>query len=641
MSEKLTVSCPSCGKSFQVPGASIGKRGRCNGCGNVFTLAVPENDDLPDLADLDEPVMQAPAHLRPDAAQSPSAVAVSRPSPPSSQDARKPFNWSETSLIYKIGGIAFVVLLVGALVAVKFYFGRPYSNRKLGEAIDRAFIKPDETPAPPPVSAPPPPPKPAVLAAPPTLKFQTRATYVEGIATVPSRQAKRTNVRLFLPPGTHADASLPCVFVAPAGSNLLTGVAFDESEHLDYLPLLARGVAVCLYTLDGTPPSKLSSANERANEMLLGLSMTAYAESDGGLKNLADAIDAVLASAKSIDPNRLGAAGHSSSGTIALMAAAKEPRIKAVAAFAPAIDLPERFKEHLDAFDGRTNKFLFSFSPSRIETLPASVFVYQCEDDDNTPADDAKAFAARHGPKVTLQLAAAGGHVGAFTSGTTSGFDFLARQFRATPIAIPTPAPAADNPAQRAAPAEAELPPPVGHLPQDRAAANDAPATTFSLQLQVAGGVTLNSRDAPVGFVLRKLDDCVEFVRPSDTGVAPRLRVYRFPEPPQVRGARTPKMLPDKGIIFVDLAQKVVHAHSRQNTTRVAFMTEGGTAMRTEGDDRDLGRTTREVLYSMGLGSENIVLHLIAAADEPDDMAHLETLAKGLYLADPQGRPIK
>jgi dienelactone hydrolase len=247
-----------------------------------------------------------------------------------------------------------------------------------------------------------------------------------GTAKVLNRRADATDVRLVLPPGEHAAASLPCVFVCPAGSNLLVGVPFGPGEQEDFYPFLKAGMAVCFYTLDGTVD--LDAASEK--QVLAAIPH--YKDADAGICNLSDAIDTVLASSPAVDPSRLAACGHSSAGTIAVMAAAREPRIKAVAALAPAIDVPKRLSEVVRA-DASLARFIRSISPSEIGSLPCPVWIYHAEDDDNVPLRDTQKFAERHGGQVTLRVVGTGGHFGAYTYGLPEAVTFLATTLKATP----------------------------------------------------------------------------------------------------------------------------------------------------------------------------------------------------------------
>ncbi|MDB5297231.1 MAG: hypothetical protein JWO31_3214 [Phycisphaerales bacterium] len=59
------------------------------------------------------------------------------------------------------------------------------------------------------------------------------------------------------------------------------------------------------------------------------------------------------------------------------------------------------------------------------------MFVYQADDDTNTPAADARAFAAKHRGKVTLERRPTGGYGGAYTKGRGPAMDFLAAKLLA------------------------------------------------------------------------------------------------------------------------------------------------------------------------------------------------------------------
>ena len=238
-------------------------------------------------------------------------------------------------------------------------------------------------------------------------------------------RSQRTVVKLVLPPGEHAARSLPCVFVCPAGSTLLTGVPWGEGEREDFYPLLDRGVAVCFYSLDGEVED-LQSASELKGAM----AMAAYARAKGGVSNFQDAVDTALAAEKAIDPARLGAIGHSSAGTIALAAAHADPRIKAVAAMAPELDLPARFGPELMGKlpSGELGRLPYDLSALLWPSLPCEVFIVQAADDENVPARESQQLAAKHPGKVRLKVLPSGGHGGAYEEGLVPCFEFLAKQ---------------------------------------------------------------------------------------------------------------------------------------------------------------------------------------------------------------------
>jgi dienelactone hydrolase len=224
------------------------------------------------------------------------------------------------------------------------------------------------------------------------------------------------------------------------------GVPFDPSEHEAFLPLLKRGIAVCFYTLDGTVPDMT-----KAHPLIMTAAMQQFADADCGLSNLADAIDTVLAGSKAIDGARLAACGHSSAGTIAVAALAREGRISAAAAMAPALDVPKRLgDEAVDALSTSVTQAMFRNTPSNIQKLDKPLFIYETKDDENTPAADAVAFAQKHGATVVLKLGESGGHGGAFDDGLEPAFTFLATRLNATAkstaAASPSPKPSAPAP---------------------------------------------------------------------------------------------------------------------------------------------------------------------------------------------------
>ena len=64
---------------------------------------------------------------------------------------------------------------------------------------------------------------------------------------------------LYLPKPPHgeiAPKSLPCVLLAPAGSNLLTGMKLAADDRPEHLPYLKAGFAVLAFDLDGAEPNR-------------------------------------------------------------------------------------------------------------------------------------------------------------------------------------------------------------------------------------------------------------------------------------------------------------------------------------------------------------------------------------------------
>ena len=71
-----------------------------------------------------------------------------------------------------------------------------------------------------------------------------------------------TQMNVYLPPGEHADRSIGCVLVAPAGTNLLVGNSMDgEDYHDETLPYAEAGFLTIQYSLDG-PVADLETVSD-------------------------------------------------------------------------------------------------------------------------------------------------------------------------------------------------------------------------------------------------------------------------------------------------------------------------------------------------------------------------------------------
>ena len=130
-------------------------------------------------------------------------------------------------------------------------------------------------------------------------------------------------VRLYLPTGQHPPHSLPCVFIAPAGTRLLHGSALGEADSPEHLPYARAGFAVLAYELSGDLPNDSGGA---LTFNQLKSPVQQFMAADGGLANARAAVDFVLAKVPEVNPAQLYAAGHSSAATMALDAAAMDHR---------------------------------------------------------------------------------------------------------------------------------------------------------------------------------------------------------------------------------------------------------------------------------------------------------------------------
>jgi len=172
-----------------------------------------------------------------------------------------------------------------------------------------------------------------------------------------------TSVRVYLPVNLSANAKIPCVLVAPAGSNLLTGKDCDDFTYTDEIkPYVRAGMAVCHYSLDGSQDKMSASSKDRA----LPSSFRAFTKAHGGVIKGQRALDFVLKRCDQI--------------------------------YAPAPSLKKRFAELLsdpnaDVLLPGLRPYIQQWSPdSRIQKFGCPVFIYHALDDNNTPYANTKTF---------------------------------------------------------------------------------------------------------------------------------------------------------------------------------------------------------------------------------------------------------
>lgn len=226
----------------------------------------------------------------------------------------------------------------------------------------------------------------------------------------------RMSVRMYFPVDLSEGKKIPCVLLAPAGSNLLTGKDCDKITYTDEIkPYVAAGMAVLHYSLDGS----LDKISERRQEEALSSRSGSFCKAHGGVINGQRAIDFALKNFDQIDPSKLYCAGHSSAGTLSLQLASTDKRISRCIAYAPAPSLEKRFadlfnQEGIDATLPWLRMYVKQWSPgNRVSKFHCPVFIFQARDDSNTPYLDTKAFhdqLTAAGKNSKLETVNRGGH---------------------------------------------------------------------------------------------------------------------------------------------------------------------------------------------------------------------------------------
>lgn len=238
------------------------------------------------------------------------------------------------------------------------------------------------------------------------------------------------HARLYLPAGDHADRSLPCVFIAPAGTRLIYGASLSNDDSPEHLPYVRAGFAVMAYELSGNlnlPQNAPVRYRDLRNPIYQ------FMGADGGLANARLAINYVLSKVPQVDPNRLYAAGHSSAGTMALDLAAADSRIRAVAAYAPATDVVGYWGNHLDDLNRAvpgSAALAAKVSPIRhVSQFNCPVFIFHADDDRTVPTAEVQRFVDEMesaGKSIEFRRVAFGGHYNSMIrEGIPQGISFF------------------------------------------------------------------------------------------------------------------------------------------------------------------------------------------------------------------------
>jgi dipeptidyl aminopeptidase/acylaminoacyl peptidase len=259
--------------------------------------------------------------------------------------------------------------------------------------------------------------------------------------SVPREQGRpAATLWIYRPAANIPDHSLPAVFIAPAGSNGITGMALSPEDEPEHLPYVKQGFVVVAYDIDGAIERGVDEAN-------FVDAVRATVATDGGLQVDDAAVDTALKEEPAIDPARLYAAGHSSAGTIALRAAAQVDSIRAVAAYAPVTDFSARLNadllEALEASVPGVKVLVNQRSPvAQATMLRKPVFLFHAADDQTVPLQDTRAYTAalkKAGNPPLLHESPTGGHYDAMLlKGLEAGATWLADRAKRDATTQPT-----------------------------------------------------------------------------------------------------------------------------------------------------------------------------------------------------------
>ena len=205
-----------------------------------------------------------------------------------------------------------------------------------------------------------------------------------------------TQMHIYLPKGDNYSAgSLGCILVAPAGTNFLVGSSLDGDDyHDETLPYAQAGYAVIQYSLDG------NLDQDNVTTIALQRAYLAFKQAEAGRANISNVLSFIKSEMPEINLNRVYTAGHSSAGTISLLAGIHIPSLAGCIAYAPCTD-PEAFHADFKSIPGISAalpgyaEFDRKNSPMRLASFfNKPLFLFQAQDDSVVSIDETKRFAA-------------------------------------------------------------------------------------------------------------------------------------------------------------------------------------------------------------------------------------------------------
>jgi dienelactone hydrolase len=405
----ISFQCPSCGKGYSAGDEFAGKKAKCKQCGGVFLIpalasAKPTRPPTADRYDLDEESAPLPPRM---ATGRPAATAdAPNPKRGSAKKKRSTSDGSRSKGFFAgIGGSGFFVVLIALRL---FTLGNRAAQQNGPPAVVGATAQVSTQPWT----------MPALPERGPMREFQPGVTFQEirigpGHPAPGLAPAHGMTLYFYLPPGDHEPGSLPCVLIAPAGSICVTGMDLGEGDQKEHMPYVRAGFAVLSYSLDG----HIDDPNS-GNDAQLRQASLAFLAAKSGLTNAKVALEWLSARVPEVDKERIYAAGHSSAGTVALLLAENEPRIKKCAAFDARSDVEANFgwlqKIAIRQKIPEVDAFFTTYNPkTNAGKVGCPVLLFHARDDSVVPVSESESFAAALkglGKDVTLAIVPTGDH---------------------------------------------------------------------------------------------------------------------------------------------------------------------------------------------------------------------------------------
>lgn len=381
---QLKIVCTQCSTELLVPDSAAGKAARCPSCQTVVKVPLYFKAKL---IETPKPAPEPAFSAAPSYLQAPAYQPTYSPPTTSAWNRKKPKTKRATSSsgsgrgmrLLLIAMSLFGVLLVGGMLAV---VGLAMVGKQT-----IASLSPTSVPV-------------------PQLPELGVATPIPGTnSTFQFLQIKQGSgpgqtmqFRVYLPAGQFPAQSIPCVLLAPAGTNLLHGNPLDAGDyHDEALPYSEAGMAVVCYSLDGEMTAS-PEAGDRAYGLALSVAYRQFMASKAGVVNGRNALEFALAKLPQVNPKKIYSAGHSSAATLSLLMAANEERLAGAIAYAPITDLEIRLGELASERSVRSllpslTTYLRTGSPvTYAGRFKCPLFVFHARDDSNEPFQQTESF---------------------------------------------------------------------------------------------------------------------------------------------------------------------------------------------------------------------------------------------------------
>lgn len=246
----------------------------------------------------------------------------------------------------------------------------------------------------------------------------------------PDQAGHNSRLRVYKPAGDHAAKSLGCVLVGvPGGTLIAASHSSIEADDRERLPYVQAGFVVVAFSQDGPLADNASQDEVQA-------ASKKFFAAQAGLINARHALEFALVRLEAVDPARIYVAGRGSAGTLAMLFAEHEHRVRGCLAYAPVIDVRQRYlqiaSEAKVPLSDHELALLQRTSPSTHgKKMVCPLLLFHGEHDPVVPVQESRQFAQQLrqlGKRVDLVTTATPGqdhHREIFEDGLRSGIEWL------------------------------------------------------------------------------------------------------------------------------------------------------------------------------------------------------------------------